>query len=40
MRVEVHPTISTKELSIDDTTELSKKVFKLISKALEADLKA
>ena len=40
MRVQVHPTISTEQLSIEDTTELSKKVFNLISDSLEADLKA
>jgi hypothetical protein len=40
MRVQVHPTISTEHLSIEDTTELSKKVFTLISNSLEADLKA
>jgi hypothetical protein len=38
--VQVHPTIPTEQLSIKDTTELSKKVFNLISNSLEADLKA
>jgi len=40
MRVQVHPTISTNHLSIEDTSELSKEVFNLISNSLEADLKA
>jgi 1-acyl-sn-glycerol-3-phosphate acyltransferase len=40
MRAQVHPTISTESLTIEDTGELSKKVFRLISNSLEADLKA
>ena len=40
MRVQVHPSISTEHLTIEDTKELGEEVFSLISNSLEADLKA
>ena len=40
MRVQVHPTISTEHLSIEDTTNFSNEVYNIILNTLETDLKA
>ena len=40
MRVQVHPTISTENLTIEDTNSFCEEVYNLISTSLEADLKA
>jgi hypothetical protein len=37
MRVQVHPTLPTEHLSIEDTTEFSNEVYNIILNSLEAD---
>ena len=37
MRVQVHPSLSTEHLSIEDTTEFSNEVYNIILNSLEAD---